>query len=200
MESAVRAFLLAARGGRLDGDLKRTPRRVALVWRDEILSGYSDDPRRILIPLRGAAGRDPVAVRGLDFVSTCAHHLLPFHGKVHLAYLPSGSITGVSRLAQLVLCLSRRLQIQEDLTRQITSAIEESLRPRGAACVIEATHLCMTARGGRSHEGVVVTSAFSGVWERDPAERAHVLGLLGLTERRSSRSARRALRPGTKPR
>lgn len=196
MESAIRDFMLAARGG-LDGDLRRTPRRVALVWRDEILSGYSDDPRRILAPLRGAASRDPIAVRGLDFVSTCAHHLLPFHGKVHLAYLPSGRITGVSRLARLVRCLSRRLQIQEDLTRQITTSIEASLRPLGAACVIEATHLCMTARGGRSHEGIVVTSAFSGIWERDAAERANALGLLGLIGERRPRSA--SPRPRSSP-
>jgi GTP cyclohydrolase I len=179
MEAGLAAFLRASWGGPLPGELRRTPRRASRAWKYDLLSGYREEPARILTPLRGSAGRDVVAVRGLDFVSTCAHHLLPFHGKVHVAYLSDGRIAGVSRIARLVACLSRRLQIQEDLTREIVSAVQDRLAPRGAACVVEASHLCMTARGGRAG-GTVVTSAFTGCYETSARARAQILALLGI--------------------
>jgi len=187
MEKGIREFLRAARGGPLRGGIARTPARVARAWKDDLLAGYREDPAAILAPLRLERSRDLVALKAIDFVSTCAHHLLPFHGKVHLAYLPEGRITGISRLARLVRCLSRRLQIQEDLTRQIVDALERHLVPRGAACVIEATHLCMIARGNRGSSGVVVTAAFSGIFEKDSSRRGQVLSLLGAGRRRKRR-------------
>jgi len=186
MESGIREFLEAARGA-LKGDLRRTPARAARAWKEDLLSGYAEDPARILVPLRESASHDLIAIRDLDFISVCPHHLLPFSGKVHLAYLPDGRIVGVSRLARLVRSLSRRLQIQESLTRQITAALDEHLHPRGSACVVEATHLCMTARGRRAVQGTVVTSAFSGCYEIDARSRAEVLSLLGLARRPGAR-------------
>ncbi len=188
----MRLFLEAARGAPLRGDLGRTPRRVVRAWREDLLSGYRQDPVRILEPLRAGRSSDVVAVKNLDFVSTCSHHLLPFHGKVHVAYLPEGRITGISRIAGMIRCLSRRLQIQEDLTRQIVSALQKALHPRGAACVVEATHLCMAARGGRGSSGTVVTTAFAGRYEKTSGERAEVLALLGVgPDARPRRKGRR---------
>lgn len=193
LERAVREFLAACGFRRLSGELRQTPARVARAWSDELLSGYAEDPARLLAPLVTARGRDLVAVRDIPFVSTCAHHLLPFHGRVHVAYLPSGRIAGVSRLGALVRCLSRRLQIQEDLTREIAGWIHRSLRPRGAACVIEATHLCLSGRGERLAGATVATSVFTGIFAKDARRRVEVLGLLGAGRggRRRSATGRR---------
>ena len=179
MTSALADFLRAAGFARFEGELRSTPGRAARAWRDHLLSGYRCSPEAILRPLGTSRSRDLVAVRDLDFVSTCVHHLLPFHGKVHLAYLPEGRIVGVSRLAALVECLSRRLQVQEELTAQIAAALQEHLGCRGAACVIEAAHTCMAARGERRASGTVVTASFTGIYEKDARRRGQVLGLLG---------------------
>jgi GTP cyclohydrolase I len=190
MARGIRLFLTAAFGRPPAGDLEETPERVARAWREDLLSGYGEDVDGILEPLTAQRSRDLVALREIEFVSTCAHHLLPFHGRIHMAYLPEGRITGISRLGRLVRCLSRRLQIQEDLTRQIVDALDRRLAPRGAACVVEATHLCMTARGGRASSGVVVTTAFSGIYEKDVRARREVLSIL----RAGDRAARPAVR------
>lgn len=161
--------------------------RVAKTWRDELLAGYRQDPASILSPLRSRPARDLVAARDLEFTSTCRHHLLPFTGRVHLAYAPAGRITGLSRLGRLVDCLSRRLQLQETLTREIAAAIQRHLIPEGAACVIEATHACMTMRGARKTRSVIVTAAFTGVYRANASRRREVLALLGYTgSRRAS--------------
>lgn len=187
MQEGIRAFMEAGLSRRLTGDLARTPARVARAWKDDLLAGYREDPAKILSPLPAGAGgersgalaHDLVAVTGIDFVSICAHHLLPFHGKVHVAYQPDGRITGISRIGSLVACLSRRLQIQEALTREIVEAIRGSLRPLGAACRIEAVHLCMSARGHRRSPGAVVTVALDGCFESDRRLRAEALAILG---------------------
>jgi len=178
IQAAVREFLEACGFDTSRGELTRTPSRAAGAWKDHLLSGYRESPEKILEPLRSSRSRDLVAVRDIEFVSTCVHHLLPFHGKAHVAYLPGGRIVGVSRLAALVHCLSRRLQIQEDLTSQIARALHELTASRGAVCVMEATHLCMAARDTRSR-GTVITVASAGCYEKDPARRAQVLSLLG---------------------
>ncbi|MBI3448354.1 MAG: GTP cyclohydrolase I [Acidobacteria bacterium] len=199
MARGIREFLRAAIGRALEGELTRTPGRVARAWNDDLLAGYREDPAAILTPLRSERSRDLVALRGIEFVSTCSHHLLPFHGTVHLAYLPDGRITGISRLPKLVRCLSRRLQIQEDLTRRLADELARGLRPRGAACVIEASHLCMSARGGRGSSGTVVTTAFTGVYESDARERSQIVSLL-LGRARDGRGVRaggRSRREGT---
>ena len=178
VQAAFRDLLEASGLGPLRGDLRRTPARAAGAWLDHLLSGYRESPARILEPLRSSRSRNLVAVREIEFVSTCVHHLLPFHGWAHVAYLPDGLIVGVSRLAALVRCLSRRLQIQEDLTSQIATSLHEHTESRGAVCLVEATHLCMAARETHSR-GTVITAAFTGCYETDPARRAQVLRLLG---------------------
>ena len=160
------------------GSLAGIPARVARAWRDELLSGYRQDPADLLAPIAARAGAGLVAARGIPFSSICRHHLMPFQGVCHLAYWPDGRIAGLSRLGRLVDCLSRRLQLQEVLTRQIADAIQEHLRPQGAACVMEATHTCMTARGSRKAGSRIVTAAFTGAFLRRGAGRREVLSLL----------------------
>jgi GTP cyclohydrolase IA len=168
-------------------EMARIPRLVARAWREELLAGYGQDPARILAPLPARSSEDLVAVRGLEFASVCAHHLLPFQGQVHIAYAPAGRITGLSRLGRLVDCLSRRLQLQESLTRQIADAIQEHLAPHGAACVIEASHTCMTIRAGRKAGSGIVTAAFTGVFRRSAPRRREAMSALGMPGYRGRR-------------
>lgn len=161
-----------SRGGRV-----RDAAQVVRTWQEDLLAGYREDPSSMLTPLATRARDDLVAVRDLEFSSVCRHHLLPFTGRVHLAYAPAGRITGLSRLSRLVDCLSRRLQLQESLTREVADAIQDQLRPEGAACLIEATHACMTMRGAR-RRGRIVTAAFTGSFRRSAARRREVTALL----------------------
>jgi len=168
-------------------DLAGVPTRVARAWRDELLSGYRQDPAKILDPLPAGPERDLVAAKDIEFTSVCRHHLLPFLGKVHIAYVPDRKIAGVSSLGRLVDCLSRRLQLQETLTRQIAEAVQEHLRPEGALCLIEASHTCMTVRGARKVHSRVVTSAYTGLFERQASRRLEAMALLGQSKQESPR-------------
>lgn len=168
----------AARGGHVP--VARTAARVAKAWRDDLLSGYRLDPAAILAPIEAPDTRDIVAVRDIEFSSVCRHHLLPFEGRAHVAYIPAGRITGLSRLGRLVDCLSRRLQLQEGLTREIADALQRELAPSGAACVVEASHTCMTVRGSRKAGSRIVTAAFTGVFRKSAARRRVVLAVLGV--------------------
>src|SRR5262249_42560950 len=149
-------------------DLRRTPARVASAWADEILSGYAADPARILGTAFASRDRGMVVVRDIPFVSVCVHHLLPFHGTAHAAYLPARRIVGLSKMARLVEALARRLQLQERLPRQIAAALDAALGPAGTACRVEAEHLCMSMRGARTRGARVVTTAYTGAFERRP--------------------------------
>ena len=154
------------------------PALVARAWRDDLLSGYRQEPAKILRPLVTRATEDMIEACGIEFTSICAHHPTPFSGNTHVAYAPDGRITGLSRLGSLVDCLSRRLQIQETLTREIADAIQEHLAPSGAACLIEASHTCMTMRGARKTHSRVVTAAFTGVFRRNAVARREVMAML----------------------
>jgi GTP cyclohydrolase I len=191
MRASLKSFLNSSGVDLEQGDLARTPGRAARAWKDHLLAGYKTSPEKILIPLRSARSRELVAVRGIDFISTCIHHLMPFHGKVHLAYLPAGKIVGVSRLSSLVRCLSRRLQIQEELASQIALSLDENLESEGAACVIEATHLCMTARDDHSAGSIVTTAAFAGCYATSESRKSGILSLLSRPVSGSIRSPRR---------
>jgi GTP cyclohydrolase I len=184
LERAARLFIAAIGERRLARDLRRTPRRVASAWADEILSGYGADPARILGAGFASRDRGLVVVRDIPFVSVCVHHLLPFHGTAAVAYLPGGRIAGLSKMARLVDALGRRLQLQERLTRQVVDALDATLGPRGAACRMEAEHLCMNLRGARSRGARVVTTAYSGAFETRPALRAEFLRLTSAGRRR----------------
>ncbi|HEX7678483.1 MAG TPA: GTP cyclohydrolase I FolE [Thermoanaerobaculia bacterium] len=152
-----------------------TPTRVLKAWR-EMTSGYDDDPAEILSRTFDETSDEMVVLRGIGFHSTCEHHLLPFYGQVSVGYLP-GKVVGISKLARLVDCFGRRLQIQERLTRQIAESIEEHLQARGVGVIVRAHHLCMGCRGVRQQTTEMVTSSMLGTLRSDPMARAEFLRL-----------------------
>jgi len=155
-----------------------TPDRVIRSWA-EIFAGYHLSPEDILATtFEEVEGYDEmVLLKDIPFHSTCEHHMLPFTGKAHVAYLPSRKVVGLSKLARLVDCYARRLQIQERLTRQVVQALMDYLQPRGAAVVIEAAHGCMVCRGVKKEGASMVTSSYEGAM-RDPQIRAEFLSLI----------------------
>lgn len=157
--------------------LKETPLRVVQAY-DEMFSGYSQDPADVIKTFTDGACDEMVAMKGLYFWSTCEHHLLPFHGQAHIAYVPDGRIIGISKLARILEIYSKRLQVQERLTAQITNALMEGLQPLGAACVIEAVHLCMACRGVKQQGAVMETSSLQGVFRDKPEARAEFFALI----------------------
>ena len=169
LQKAVAAFLEAlGEPVRSETDLARTPERVAEAWANELLSGYAQDPRAILTWDEVEGEQGLIAVQAIDFQSVCVHHLLPFTGKASIAYLPDRRQAGLSKLARLVDCLSRRLQLQERLTAQILDAVVAALSPRGAACLIQAEHQCMSCRGVRRPNARVVTVRAHGACTEEP--------------------------------
>ena len=164
VEEAV-AALLRALGFAPEGDLAETPRRVAHLFATNLLSGRNQDPAEILrdrLPNRGSA---VITLTGLPFHGVCPHHLLPYHGVVHLAYDPGALIVGLGRLERLLECLSRRLVLQEDLTQNLVDALMVHLDARGAACAVEAEHLCLSLQGHEPRGARLCTRAFIGTLE-----------------------------------
>ncbi|HEY6212863.1 MAG TPA: GTP cyclohydrolase I FolE [Vicinamibacterales bacterium] len=155
--------------------LRDTPARVVKAWR-EMTAGYDDDPAEILSRTFDESSDEMIILRGITFHSTCEHHMLPFYGQAVVGYLP-GKVVGISKLARLVHCFARRLQIQERMTRQIADAIETHLEARGVGVVLRAHHLCMGCRGVRQEETEMVTSAMLGTLRSDPTTRAEFLRL-----------------------
>lgn len=145
--------------------LLKTPMRVAKAM--QILTrGYTQDPRKVLTDaLFEEKYNQMVIVKDIDFFSMCEHHMLPFYGKVHVAYIPNGFITGLSKIARVVDIFSHRLQVQERLTEQIMECINDTLKPQGVMVVIEAKHMCMQMRGVEKQNSITTTSAYSGVFE-----------------------------------
>jgi GTP cyclohydrolase I len=152
---------------------------------EEITSGLREDPTQVLQAVFEAGHDEMVMVRDIPMASVCEHHLLPFIGKAHVAYIPNeeGQITGLSKLARLVDGLSRRPQVQERLTTQIADAMVERLEPRGALVVIEAEHLCMSMRGVRKPGVMTVTSAVRGEFRDNVATRGEAMNLIGMGHR-----------------
>lgn len=152
-----------------DADLQQTPERVAKLWAEEFLAGYAMDPAKILAePVLGETDPDVVVVSGLRFHSMCPHHLVPFRGLAHVAYIPAGKLAGFGRLADLVECFTKRLTLQERATHDIAAALWRGLGARGAGCVLEAEQLCLALPGERHDESFVVTSAFVGEMAERP--------------------------------
>ena len=178
--AAVREFLAALGPFEDAALLDASTRRISEAWSEDLLAGYEVDAPALLEPLPAEGDRGLVLARGIEFTSFCVHHLLPFQGVAHLGFLPDRSITGLSKLARLVDALTRRLQIQERLTGELVAALQTRLQPRGAAAVVEAEHLCMTARGIRSRGSRVITVAWSGLFEESAEERRSLLELLGV--------------------
>jgi len=175
---AVRELLIAVGEDPERPGLCDTPERVARMY-EEILSGAGEDPAEHLRSAVELEHDEMIIVRDIPLYSVCEHHLLPFVGRAHVAYIPArGRLTGLSKLARVVNGYARRLQVQERLTSQIADAIVRKLAPQGVMVVIEAEHLCMTMRGVRSPGSVTVTSAVRGVLQKNPATRAEALSLI----------------------
>jgi GTP cyclohydrolase I len=160
--------------------IKRTPERVARMYR-EILGGMGHDPEEVVTVIEGADHDEMIMVRDIPLQSLCEHHLIPFNGRAHVAYIPNrdGRITGLSKIARLVDLLSKRLQVQERLTTEIADALDRALRPRGVFVVIEAEHLCMTMRGVKKPGSVTVTSAVRGLFRTDARTRQEAMTHIG---------------------
>ncbi len=167
-----------------DETLKDTPMRV-LESHLEMLAGREIDPNTILAETFPAGHEEMVIVRDVEFSSLCEHHMLPFLGKAHIAYIPNsqGRIIGLSRLARLVEVLSERLQVQERLTTEIATYIELALKPKGVLVVVEAEHLCMTVRGVKKRGSKAMTSAVRGVFKANAATRAEAMELIRSPKR-----------------
>ncbi|HEY0830196.1 MAG TPA: GTP cyclohydrolase I FolE [Candidatus Dormibacteraeota bacterium] len=158
--------------------LKSTPDRVARALR-ELTDGYGVRPQDVIADAVFDQDYDEmVVIKDINFYSLCEHHMLPFFGSVHVGYLPKGRVIGLSKIPRLVEVFSRRLQIQEQLTRQIAEALNESLSPRGVGVVVEARHLCMEMRGVETPGGHMMTSCMLGTFRRDPRTRAEFLDLV----------------------
>ena len=158
--------------------LLKTPLRVAKAMQD-LTSGYSTDPIAILNSAKFQEPYDQmVIIKDINFHSLCEHHMLPFYGKAHVAYIPNGYITGLSKIARVVDAFSHRLQVQERMTLQIKDCIQEALKPLGVMVVVEARHMCMQMRGVEQESSKTVTSAFCGAFDREKT-RMEFLSLIG---------------------
>jgi len=177
IEKAVREIISAIGEDVNREGLRNTPMRVANMY-TELLAGMCEDPKEHLRSIFTEKYNEIVLLRDIPFYSICEHHLMPFIGSAHVAYLPDGTVLGVSKLARIVDCFARRLQVQERLTEQIADFIMENLKPKGVAVVIEASHSCMTIRGIKKPGSIMVTSALRGIFLRDPRSRSEVFGLI----------------------
>jgi len=163
--------------------LRMTPLRMisALV---EMVGGYNEDPSAILAAKFPAPGDDLVILKDIEFVSICEHHLMPFGGQAHVAYIPDGNVVGLSKLARLVDCYSRRFQMQERLCHEVATAIMTNVSAKGAACVIEATHGCLSCRGARKSRATFITSAIFGLFRENGELRREFFAAIQLTHTR----------------
>lgn len=181
-EQAVRTLIAWAGDDPTRDGLRDTPRRVAKVF-EEFYAGYRESATAALERTFEDLGDydDLVILRDIPFTSHCEHHMVPILGTAHVAYYPGEKVVGLSKLARVIDIYSRRLQTQERLTSQVVTAIDEALKPRGVAILVEAEHLCMTLRGAHKHGASTVTTQFTGVFRDDPAEQQRFLTLVGRT-------------------
>lgn len=177
IEKAVREILIAIGEDPERQGLRETPRRVAHMYA-ELFAGLHEDPTRHLGAMFDEAHHEMVVLRDISFNSMCEHHLMPFEGKAHIAYIPDGKVVGVSKLARIVDSFSRRPQVQERLTSQIADLLAQRVKARGCAVVIEAVHTCMTCRGVKKPGSVMVTSAIRGLMQTNQSTRAEAMALL----------------------
>ncbi len=175
IRAAVRELLLAIGEDPERDGLRDTPGRVGRLYA-EVFAGIHADPRLLLRKTFEVDHEEMVLQKDIDFASFCEHHLLPFSGRVHVAYIPTGRVVGLSKLARAVDVLARKPQIQERLTQEIADLVNEELTPRGVLVVLEAVHTCMTVRGVRKPNTVCVTSAARGLYQTNSAARAEVMG------------------------
>jgi GTP cyclohydrolase I len=177
IEAAVREILLSIGEDPDREGLLETPARVARMYA-EILSGLHSDPRDLLQKKFTQKYDEMVLVKDISFASLCEHHLLPFFGKAHIAYLPNGAIVGLSKLARVVEALAHRPQVQERMTEEIADLLMTELDARGVGVIVEATHTCMTIRGVRKPESLCTTSAMRGVFRDSQSTRGELMALV----------------------
>ncbi len=177
IEEAVRTILQAVGEDPTREGLRDTPSRVARMY-EELLGGMGSDPAALMDVHFTEDYDEMVVLRDIPFYSICEHHLLPFMGKAHVAYLPNGKVVGLSKLARVVEAFARRPQVQERLTGQIADLIMNKLNAKGAGVIIEATHTCMTIRGVKKPGSVMVTSAMKGLFRTNIATRSEAINLL----------------------
>lgn len=177
IKKAVREILLAVGEDVEREGLKDTPDRVARMYA-ELLGGMREDPEKHLRSVFTETYEEIVLLRNIPFYSICEHHMMPFIGSAHVAYLPSGKVLGVSKLARIVDSFARRLQTQERLTYQIADFLKTNLKSQGVAVVLEASHSCMTIRGIKKPGSTMVTSALRGIFKRDPKSRSEIMSLM----------------------
>lgn len=178
LENAVRTVLEnIGEDPQRDGLLK-TPNRVARMF-DELTAGYTIDPERLINgALFDVEYNDLVLVKDIEFYSMCEHHMLPFFGRAHVAYIPDGKVLGLSKIPRIVDMYARRLQVQERFTAQIANFLEDLLHPQGVAVVVEGAHMCAMMRGVKKSEASMTTRTFLGRFERDPELRQEFLNLI----------------------
>ena len=175
IEETVKELLAALGENPGREGLKNTPRRVARMY-NELLAGYSIDPAAMINGALFEVKYDEmVLVRDIEFYSLCEHHMLPFMGRVHVAYIPDGKVLGISKIPRVVDMYARRLQVQERMTRQIADFLRDLLKPQGVAVVVEAVHLCMMMRGVQKHNARMTTSAMHGAFRANLATREEFL-------------------------
>ncbi len=178
MEKAVKLMLEAMGENPGREGLLQTPARVAAMY-EHFLSGMSADAGEVLKTVVGEKHNEMVLVKDIEVFSICEHHLLPFSGRAHIAYIPRGkNVTGISKLARVLDIYSRRLQIQERLTSQVADTIEKVLDPKGVMVIIEAEHMCITLRGVKKPGAVTVTSAVRGIFQTNSATRSEAMSLI----------------------
>lgn len=178
IEAAVREILIAVGENPDRPGLEETPKRVANMY-EEIFAGLNEDPKRHLKIFDEKSNVEMVIVRDIPFASMCEHHLLPFVGKAHIAYIPSDNrIIGLSKIAKIVDNFAKKPQVQERLTHDIADFLNDSLMPKGVAVIMEADHMCMSIRGARASGAETQTSALRGILRTDARSRAEVLSLL----------------------
>ena len=177
IEKAVNEILLAVGEDINREGLKDTPNRVARMY-TELLSGMNEEPAEHIRKVFHEDYDEVVMLRDISFYSICEHHLMPFIGIAHVAYLPAGKVIGLSKIARIVDSFAHRLQVQERLTDQIADFMMENLKPRGVTVVLEASHSCMTIRGARKPGSVMVTSSLRGIFKKDPKSRNEIMSLI----------------------
>jgi len=183
LEAAVRELLDAVGEDPLREGLERTPGRVARAY-EFLTSGYRADVKALINDAVFEESCDEmVIVKDIEIYSLCEHHLLPFHGRCHVGYLPKGRVIGLSKVPRIVDVFARRLQVQERLTTQIAECLTEALQPRGVAVVIDAVHLCMAMRGVEKQNSHAITSSMTGGFRTDRACRQEFMGLIGQSRR-----------------
>lgn len=177
IETATLALLYAIGENPTREGLRDTPKRVAKSFK-KLFEGYSQKPEDLLTVFDADGYDQIVLLKDIEFYSTCEHHMIPFFGKACVAYLPGKKIVGISKLARLVDLYARRLQIQERICDQVTEVLMQHLQPKGAACLIEASHLCMRARGVEKQNSIMVTSSLKGIFLTDQSARAELMTLM----------------------